>query len=389
MYNTLTIKSLLLSSRMNLFPLGSEVPLSLVVNCPACTDPLIAVCALRSPNQIMRIGFCEKCGYFGYMDRPDKEWMVNFYSSEWDRGFVRSKEIMIKDVELPEGRIKGSRREAFLATIELGVDKSRSVCDIGSGYGQVMKNFEIAGFTNVVGVGNSLHRAKLVQEVFDLPVVHGDFGSREVEEALKKYAPFGIMFCHHVFEHVYDPEKVVESISKLQKNGDYAVFAMPNSVGEHINYGMLYLLHLHSFNKKSLEKLFNRFGYELWADKSNNELNMTLIFKKTEKPQEKIVANYSLDSFSERIKLGLGLDQYTHPGLYTLRWWQEAQGGDWAKAGPISKIKWIILQIISYIKSRLLQKVTAHHIILVQPEKKNLEFPSEIWFDKEILLLTK
>ena len=395
-FNSIKIKSLLLSSRFSILKWDKSIPTEIVSNCIACTNKLEPICALRSSSTTVRIGFCNKCGYVGYMDRPTKTWINNYYSLSWDKDFIRSKEMMKRDVVLPKGKIKGTRRSAFLATAELKVDKDRGVCDIGSGYGQVMKNFQMSGFKKIVGVETSQHRASLVNEVFGFDVIYGDFGSIKVEDTLKKYAPFGVMFCHHVFEHVYDPASVVSSMSKLQEEGDYAVFSVPNFLGEHINYVSLYLSHLHSFGKKSMEILFNRFNYELIEDKSNTETNLLLIFRKTTNLSVRLNHEHlSKDLILKRIRNGLGLEQYKNTNLHTLRWEQRAEGGDYALAIPLSfnkfvaNLNWLVKQTISYFKSRVLHRATAYHILLVQPVYKNAEFPQEIWFDDEVFMLIK
>ncbi len=371
--------------------------MELMNSCPACTVDLQPICALRSfKGKTVRIGFCSNCGYMGYMERPTHKWVTNFYSSEWDKEFIRSKDRIEKDAQLPKGEIKGSRSEAFLATLDLKPDKNKAVCDIGSGYGQIMKSFNNSGFKQVVGVENSFHRSAIVREVFDLPVIHGEFGSLEVEEELNKYKPFGVMFCHHVFEHVYDPEAVVGSIARLQDMGDFAVFALPDAQGEHINYTSFYLPHLHAFTKESIEFLFNRNGYELVTDRSSSPMNMIMTFRKTLNPQRKLQKlAVSKEAVLRRFNIGLAINQYKKSGLHTLSWWQEASGGDHSKAALLSSnefigmLKWYIMQTISYLKSRILHRFKSNHVFLVLPENKKQEFPLEIWFDDDIILLIK
>jgi 2-polyprenyl-3-methyl-5-hydroxy-6-metoxy-1,4-benzoquinol methylase len=381
---------------MNTISITGDVPLQEIRFCPACTFTLKPISALRNQQRSIRIGLCHQCGYFGYMDRPTKEWLNSYYSTHWDKEFIRSKEEMKKDIELPTGARKGGRRAAFKAAVDLKSDKERPVCEIGSGYGQIMKNFENAGFKDIIGVENSLHRTQLVREVFGFPVVQGTFGTALVEEELKKFAPFALMFCYHVLEHVFDPEAVIASMSRLQSEGDFAIFALPNSAGEHVNYSSLYLPHLHSFSKNSLEILFNRFGYELFSDKSSATMNTILIFKKTTNPKRHLPnISVSEDSLLGRFGKGLGLHNYHLDGLYALSWTQEADGGDGVSVRLLSrnffigKLKWYFWQVISYIKSRLLHRITADHIILVQPLQRDNVYPQEIWFDNDIRMLIK
>src|SRR5262249_30516941 len=52
------------------------------LNCQSCTTPLEPIVTFVGTNRI-RIGFCP-CGYLGYMERPTKEWINNFYLKKWD-----------------------------------------------------------------------------------------------------------------------------------------------------------------------------------------------------------------------------------------------------------------------------------------------------------------
>ena len=397
--NNLKVHDILLSSRLGLFPLKESMTLIKITQCPGCTRELKNVCSMvgHEGKQIVRIGVCTYCGYMGYIDRPSREWIVSFYSNEWDKEFMRTPEEMKQAVTLPRKGIKASRYAAFSLLEKLQVNKNKPFCDIGSGYGQMMKNFEQAGFAKVVGVENSTHREQAVRDVFGYTVVEGDFGNKKVTEELKKHGSFGLMFCHHVLEHVHNPNTVIEEMASLQEEGDYAIFALPDVAGEHINYVSFYLPHLHGFTKESLEQLFNRHGYELVVDGSPDILNIIMAFRKTAQPKAKLTLRNDYESDArKRFKNGLALDQLTQETYFDLKWEQKVTEIDTAQAvpasgGPAAAIFWKVRQLVAYVKSRWFKRLTGYYILLVTPEAKKLtsEETVEIQFNGPIQFLIK
>ena len=191
-----------MSSRTRPLALSKSIPMETQNKCPSCGTKLEAVASLVScgKKQEIRVGVCVYCGYVGYIDRPQEKWIVDFYAKDWDQEFIKSEGHMRSDVILPQGiGPKGSRHAAFGVYKELDVDKNLPFLEIGSGYGQVMENFKLAGFQKLFGVENSRHRAGLVNKVFGFEIVVGVFGSEEVQKKLKEKGPFGLLFSHHVF----------------------------------------------------------------------------------------------------------------------------------------------------------------------------------------------
>jgi len=394
------LKGILPSSRLGIVSMDDSIPFETQSACPGCLTKLTTLVSLTSKNhsRVIRVGVCENCGYMGYIDRPTRDWIVTFYATDWDKEFMRTPDQMRTDVNMQKGGVKGSRYDAFSLHEKLQLDKNRPVCDIGCGYGLVMENLRRVGFTNVYGVENSPHRANLVRDVFNLPVIEGDFGSDSVEQELKAHAPFGLMFSHHVLEHVYNPNEVIASMARLQKEGDYAIFALPDVAGEHINYVSLYLPHVHGFTKESLEALFNRHGYEVVADASPNILNQNIAFRKVSnpKPYFQKKSNYLAEA-RERVKKGLDLDSLQPGTLYELRWDQliterdTAQATAFGEPNLISRLSWMGKRLIAYIKSRMLKRFTAHYILLGEAlaEPRSTEGEFEIQYDKAIKLFIK
>ena len=393
------IKDILKSTRLGLFPLPEDVSIEECWICFCCTkklDVFAVLIGVEAHSQI-RVGVCGYCGYMGYIDRPTKAWLTSFYSTDWDKEFMRSTTQMKSDVVLQKGGVKGSRHRAFELHRQIPVDKKKPYFEIGSGYGQVMKNFEIAGFEKLYGIENSKHRVELVKKVFGFEIYHGDFGSREVTEQIKKNGPYGLIFSHHVLEHVYDPNEVVHAMAEMQDEGDYAIFAVPNVAGEHMNYVTLYWPHLHGFTKESLETLFNRHGYEIVIDGSPDILNIILVLRRTKNPKTifKKRSDYVVEA-KKRIRCATGADSLSG-GLSALVWEQKITEVDTASTQKIEggvlggTLLWYVKQFIAWIKSRIFKRLSVRYNLLVSPvfEKINQYDAFEIQFKKNITFLIK
>ncbi len=393
--NAIEIGGVLRSSRLGIFNLHKSVKLETVETCPACLNQLTTIAVLigKGSHITIRVGVCSECGYMGYQDKPTLSWLKTFYSDHWDKDFMRTIAQMKSDVNLQKGGVKGSRHCAFELHRKLQIDKNKPYFEIGSGYGQVMKNFEIAGFKKLYGIENSKHRAELVNKVFGFKIFHGDFGNPDMTKEIKKYGPYGLIFSHHVLEHVYDPEQVIQTMSEIQKDGDYAIFAIPDAYGEHINYLSLYWPHIHGFTKESLEKLFNRHGYEMIEDESPNILNIVMAFRKTKNPKSKIAhKNNYIEEARNRFVIGLGLDKISSIKLHTVKWEQTITEQDTVEISRIKGglIRWYIMQFVSFIKSKIFKRFTAYYVMLIRQSRKISNNDCiEIQFEKDIMFLIK
>lgn len=390
----INIKEVLQSSKLSLLTLDGKIPLDQWLNCPACEAGLKPVCRLVDGfRQEIRFGLCENCGYMGYMDRPTKAWMIDFYSRGWDKSFPRTIAEIKKGTVLPGKGVKPSRYLAASLIEKIKPDKKRPVCELGSGYGEVLKYFRDSGFENVIGVENSKHRAELVREALGFNILHGGLEDEKIQEYLSKQKPIGLFFSHHVLEHVYNPADTLKKISFLQNKGDYLILALPNAEGEHINLSLLYLLHLHSFTKESLEMLLNKNGYEVIVDNSPDDSNTIIAARKTQSPRPRFKTRGDyFDSVLKRIRKGLALDELKKTVWYAL-YWEQAPERDMAKVKELGsgfwpKVDWYFKNKIAFIRSRLLKRFTSGYTMLVFPEMIDSQ-GFEIRFPDKITLLTK
>ena len=384
------ILDILAASRVRVYPLEKDVLLTCQETRPACMRDLKIICLLtnQSRQQKIKFGLCNHCGYRGYIDRPVKEWLVNFYKQKWDGVFSRNENEVKKLLNLPIIGPKASRYLTISLALSLNVDKSKPICEIGCGYGEVLKKFSDAGFKKLIGVENSSHRALMAKKVFDLEVITGDFGGIQVQEALRPKGPFTIIFSHHVLEHTYNPAEIIKNMAELQKQGDYLVLALPNAEGEHINYGLFYLVHLHVFTKESLELLLNKNGYEIIADHSPDETNIIIAAQKVNNPKKiyKLRKDYE-ELIKERLKRGLCINFLKAGSRNLVRWQQKLEIKDYAQNLPARF--WFFKKYIKFIKARLLRRFSSGYEMLVEFSGQDFFLPLEINFKKDIKFLIK
>lgn len=376
--------------RVTTFDLNSNVPLEAQRLCPACESDLepLAVLLGNSGRQKIQLGFCPKCGYVGYIDRPAKDWMVNFYATVWDTHIARSIEDVRNQPSVMKDK-KSSRRLAISLAESLHAPKDRPVCEIGSGYGSVLKYFKESGFKKVYGTENSGHRARTVSEALDLSVFAGNFEGDAVQRQLKAISPIGLFFSHHVFEHVYHPAEVIRSIAALQEEGDHVLLALPGP-DEHAGYGLFYVPHLHVFTKESLELLLNRFGYELVGNASPDNANMILAFKKVAVPEKKIPLRSDYRSVVfEKYCNGLGLTTLGDRGLFEYRWLVPNTRIDDAEMVATTQSGWWLKRVVMFVRSKINRFTSAHHFLVQSLDKKMTDTPIEIQYPGNIQLLMK
>ncbi len=371
--NGIKVEDILQSSRLSLLGLDEKVPLDQWLTCPSCESGLKPICRLvGGSGKEIRVGLCGNCGYMGYMDRPSKDWMNDFYSQEWDKSFPRTIAEIRKATVMPGKGVKPSRYLAASLIEEIKPDKEKPVCEIGSGYGEVLKYFRDSGFKNIIGIENSKRRAELVRKTLAFNLLHGGFEDEKVQEQLAKQSPFGLIFSHHVLEHTYDPAEVLRKISFLQNEGDYLILALPNADGEHINYALLYLVHLHSFTKESLEMILNKNGYEILIDNSPDNSNTIIAAQKTRNPKLKFkLKNDYFDLVSRRIRKGLAMDEMRRPVWYAL-YWEQGFERDTARATELGlfflpRVRWFFKDKIAFVRSRFFKRFTPGYTMLVSP----------------------
>ena len=260
-----------------LLEIGDDIPFDTQLLCPVDDNKLGVVCTLVAGKgtRNIRIGLCSLCGYTGYIDRPMKEWITEFYAEKWDNAVRQNSEAearVLRDAYLAHGidpikqNAKARAKEMRYFLTNNAIPKDKPVLDIGCGYGLALKFLETLGFTKLYGLENSQHRAHIASAAYGFPLMAGAFEDPKIQEACHAAGPFGLIMSHHVIEHVYDPQEIIRLASDLQQEGGYLVMSLPDQKTEPSMETILFFPHLHSFIKRSFVQLLGRYGYEVIDD---------------------------------------------------------------------------------------------------------------------------
>lgn len=306
----------------SILEITDEIPFDTQMTCPADDSEIVPICTLvgNASTRKIRIGSCPSCGYIGYMDRPSKAWITQFYAEKWDNGSRVNNE---SEVLMRRNAFSNKSADPFMRNVRereltdlvnrYSIRKDRPVLDIGCGYGTSLKFLEKLGFKSIYGVENSRHRASIASSAYDIPTFTGAFEDSMVQQACQKVGPFGLITSHHVMEHVYDPQEIIRLAADLQEEGDHLVMSLPNVKGEPSMQTIVYFPHLHLFGKKSFGRLLERYGYEVLDISFTNRRQLFFLARKRENGKKQ----YQLsEENTEWVK-----DKFTHSiGLGTHHW---------------------------------------------------------------------
>ncbi len=359
--------------------------------CPAHGEALRSV-VLFSGNggrDAIRVGCCGTCGYIGYKNLPPKEWIHEFYQNIWED--TDSPKVKKSIQKIKEDRDTKQKKVVGILK-HLNLDKSRPVCEIGCAYGSTLNEMKKRGFTNLVGVENSKHRVDFAKSFFGFEVFNAPFEDAEVQKELQKKAPFGLIFSHHVFEHVYDPGELIARASALQSEGDYFVISLPHATGEFSASNLFYFPHLHSFTEQCLTELLHKYRYEVVDNSFTTKDVLSLIAKKnTGAVPKKFPPKDHLRATIDKFARGLGLRNAFSP-LGRVWWFRRYDVGGqvrFFRNDFLNGIYWTALK--KFFALRHQRGSEPIQSILVDSVRKfsDDESPIEIQYDKNIILTYK
>ena len=103
------------------------------------------------------------------------------------------------------------------ALSHISLTKQSKILDVGCGAGTLLYLLYEAGFSNVLGVDPYIDR--------DINYENGLFISRQ--EIQEVEGSWDLIMFHHSFEHMKDPLKVLQSVSKLLNSGGSCLIRIP------------------------------------------------------------------------------------------------------------------------------------------------------------------
>jgi SAM-dependent methyltransferase len=199
----------------------------------------------QTPYQLLR---CPSCSLVWLGNPPSPEEMGQHYAPDYDRSVAAAGD----SPERWRGRVEEIKRQK----------SGGSLLDLGCSSGAFLQAMKSPSW-KLYGIEMSGEVASRAESATGGQVFVGDILDAP-------YAPgsFDVITCFHVFEHLYDPQAVLQKAAEWLKPGGIFYTMMPNidSAGARIFGSYWYALelprHLFHFSPKSLGKMANSVGLE-------------------------------------------------------------------------------------------------------------------------------
>lgn len=204
---------------------------------------------------------CESCGFKHIIPIPDEEELRSIYKHEYH---VKDKPLMLQH-QLEDEEWHAETNRARLATIENKLKRKGSLLDIGSGNGFFLKNAKEKGW-QTKGIEPSDKAVDYCNSI-GLDVVHGVFD----QQCADSIGQFDVLHLWEVLEHLPDPAGMLALCRQVVAPGGLIVVGVPNDynslqkiLNEDLGEKPWWVApphHINFFNRRSLEKLLLRNGF--------------------------------------------------------------------------------------------------------------------------------
>lgn len=242
------------------------------VPCPACLES-------EAVPQFEKAGFryvqCCRCNTLYLNPRPTFEHLMQIYTdSPSTRYWVE--EFFMPVLEVRREKIFRPRAE-FITSRFPQLRKGR-IADIGAGFGLFLEEVrKLWPDVNLTAIEPSRDMANICRKA-GLNVIEAML--EDVDEATGKY---DLLTSFELFEHLHDPERVLESISRLLVKGGYLYLTTLNGLGFDIQLlwdkskSVSPPHHVNFFNPSSMRELLGRTGYEVVDISTPGELDWDIV----------------------------------------------------------------------------------------------------------------
>ena len=144
----------------------------------------------------------------------------------------------------------------------------KRILDVGTGNGYLLEALRELG-CNSYGTEISSHSARISEEKFPGKIFKGELKDADYEAGF-----FDVIFLTDVLEHLSNPSGTILEINRILKRGGFIFIISPNSgsitrkiLGK--KWFQYKYEHIFYFNKKSLENILDKNGFDLSKFKNN------------------------------------------------------------------------------------------------------------------------
>jgi 2-polyprenyl-3-methyl-5-hydroxy-6-metoxy-1,4-benzoquinol methylase len=178
-----------------------------------CTDHFVT-------KELFAIWRCEKCGFKFTQDAPEESENSRYYESEDYISHSDSKKgITDKAYQLIRKIMLNRKKRVIRKTTGLSTG---SILDIGSGTGHFLHRMKRSGW-KIKGVEISSKAREYATSRFNLDIIPPE----KIQELPGN--SFDCITLWHVLEHIHEPNKFMDEISRLLKPEGVGIIALPNS----------------------------------------------------------------------------------------------------------------------------------------------------------------
>ena len=280
--------------------------------CPVCEGRGIErFCTLGDhygPGDKWEIWHCSACEYGWTLPGITPEELADYYPpaylgdtrkflDEFDAGTVQ--------------RHRSWRRQTEKIELVERFKSSGSILDIGASDGSFLLALDSVRWQR--------HGIEMIEPVVELVKVrHPELGLEAGDIYSENLAAhsFDVITFWHVFEHLYEPHRVLSRVAELLKPGGIVVISVPNFAsyqsrffGNHW-YAFDVPRHLHHYSPQSLDHLLGGVGFEVLENVFFSLMNNFHQLK------------YSLISWSESSTSSRLPYYLLKPGLSIFQWWE-------------------------------------------------------------------
>lgn len=210
---------------------------------------------LKTTDDIFNVVICQNCSFEYLNPRPKKEQAGKFYTSDFNR---RDKTLFFKIIE-PCFKIS---QKYTIKRIKKYKKVGRAL-DVGCGNGEFLSVLKKNGY-DVWGAEPNCNAKSFCEPSLEKRIIY-----RELCDCKFKDKSFDIITMFQSLEHVYDLESTFKEINRIIKDDGIIYISVPNHVfWEFILFGKYFYnlevpRHIYFFNKDSLTRLLNRYGFQL------------------------------------------------------------------------------------------------------------------------------
>jgi 2-polyprenyl-3-methyl-5-hydroxy-6-metoxy-1,4-benzoquinol methylase len=233
-----------------------------ITQCPVCANSAFSEYLVTQDYFLTRENFtiqkCVNCGLKFTNPRPSKDRLPGYYEStdyishsNVNKGLINKIYRMVRNYAL-------SKKASFIRTF---VPAGR-ILDIGCGTGEFLATMKKFDF-EPAGIEPNRTAREFATKNYNLTVYD------EPEIVKIPSHQFDVISLWHVLEHVVDLDERILQIKKWIKKDGILIVALPNPSSWDAKYYGAYWAaydcprHLYHFDKQSVKKLFEKFGFKI------------------------------------------------------------------------------------------------------------------------------